>query len=458
MQNGKLSKRTWFNIVLFGLMGQVAWNVENMYFNTFLYKEIYSNGASQAAIDGAIPVMKAISIMVALSAATAVVTTFIMGTLSDKMSKRKVFISFGYIAWGIITAAFGIISRDNVAAAFNLSDEVQILNATVWTVIIMDSIMTFMGSTSNDSAFNAWVTEVTDTKSRPKVETVFAVLPIVAMGSVIALGSLAQSGTISYSTFFISLGAFVVLCGIIGLFTLKDPEHTAPKEESNYLSDLFYGISPSVIKENSRLYLALVAGCFYSVAVQTFFPYILIYLQYVILPASSDMNMLSAGFIVPAVIAVAAMAVGIIGLLKLGDKKGKAFALIPSTVLFVLGLVAATFAKDLLGVVIVAAPLVIGYAVIMILLNAAIRDFTPENKAGLFQGVRMIFYVLIPMIVGPAIGSYASANSGVTYTDEYNVVQAAPTSYMFLYAGIVAAFVLVPLFFLVKKGFDSKEK
>ena len=72
------------------------------------------------------------------------------------------------------------------------------VSATVTLVIIMDGLMTFMGSTSNDSVFNAWVTDVTNPSNRPKVETVFAALPIVAMGVVMGVGSLAQTGTISY--------------------------------------------------------------------------------------------------------------------------------------------------------------------------------------------------------------------------------------------------------------------
>ena len=109
MEN-KLTKRTWLNIILFSLMGGVAWNLENMYFNTFLYGSIYE-GVSAEALAGVMAPTTAISRMVALSAVTAVVTTFIMGTLSEKMKKRKVFISIGYIIWGITTAAFGFISR-----------------------------------------------------------------------------------------------------------------------------------------------------------------------------------------------------------------------------------------------------------------------------------------------------------------------------------------------------------
>lgn len=104
----KLGKSKWFNIILFGLMGQIAWNVENMYFNLFLFNSVY-NGASQTAVDGTMSVMDAISKMVAFSAVTAVVTTFLMGILSDRVNKRKWFISIGYILWGIVTAVFGLI-------------------------------------------------------------------------------------------------------------------------------------------------------------------------------------------------------------------------------------------------------------------------------------------------------------------------------------------------------------
>ena len=104
----KLSKTNWIAICLFSFMGGIAWNIENMYFNTFLYNSVYAN-ASEAAIAGTMAPTTAISRMVALSAIAAVLTTFIMGTLSDKMKNRKMFISVGYILWGLVTAVFGFI-------------------------------------------------------------------------------------------------------------------------------------------------------------------------------------------------------------------------------------------------------------------------------------------------------------------------------------------------------------
>ena len=85
MNKEKLSKRNWFIITLFCFMGGVAWNTENMYFNTFISNEIYAN-ASQAAINSTMEATTAVAVMVALSAVAAVVTTFIMGALSDKLN------------------------------------------------------------------------------------------------------------------------------------------------------------------------------------------------------------------------------------------------------------------------------------------------------------------------------------------------------------------------------------
>ena len=444
MEN-KLSKRVWFNIIIFSLMGGVAWNLENMYFNTFLYGSIY-DGVSAQALAGVMAPTTAISRMVALSAVTAVVTTFIMGTLSEKMKKRKVFISFGYLIWGVITAAFGFISKENIANVFGLSDEVKILAFSVWAVIIMDMVMTFMGSTSNDSAFNAWVTDVTNPSVRSKVETVLMFVGFVAMVAVMGVGSLAQGNVISYQSFFIGLGVVVSLCGLAGLFTLEEPAIKGEKTNSNYWSDLFYGFRPSVVVKNSKLYLALAALSIYNIAVQVFFPYLFVYLEKVILP---DV-VFDAKVIVAAVIAVAALVAGIVLMLKIADKN-KMKAYVPTIILFIAGLFILSTSTNMIVVLIGIAPTLVGYIVLQIQLSASVRDFIPEDKVGLFQGIRMIFVVLLPMVVGPAIGDIACRSSNLTII-EYGVEKLVPSTSMFFFAAIVAILVFVPIVILAKKG------
>ena len=62
----RLNKKFWTVLAIFGLMGQVAWVVENMYFNVFLYKMFHASAAE-------------ISLMVSLSSIAATITTLLIG-------------------------------------------------------------------------------------------------------------------------------------------------------------------------------------------------------------------------------------------------------------------------------------------------------------------------------------------------------------------------------------------
>ena len=121
-KQGNISRGLWGNILLFGFIGQLAWAVENTYFNLFLYNYI-----------GGTP--KHIANMVTASAITAALTTIVMGALSDRVGKRKLFLNIGYIIWGLSTLAFAFISRDNVAMLIGSQDSARILAATVFVVI-----------------------------------------------------------------------------------------------------------------------------------------------------------------------------------------------------------------------------------------------------------------------------------------------------------------------------------
>ncbi|MBQ2848573.1 MAG: MFS transporter [Clostridia bacterium] len=457
MVKEKLSKKNWFIITLFCFMGGIAWNTENMYFNTFITNEIYAD-VSQAAIRGSMEATTAVARMVALSAVAAVLTTFIMGALSDKLKNRKMFISVGYILWGIVTAMFGFITKENVANLLNLNDETKILACTVWFVILMDIVMTFMGSTSNDAAFQAWVTDVTVPRQRPLVETVLSVVGTISSFAVTGVGSFAQAGTVSYKLFFGGLGLIVTLCGVVGLFLIKDPPRTVQTQSSsNYWADLFYGFRPSVIKENSRLYLSLASFCFAIIAFQVFYPYLLTYVQYVVLPDNGGVeNILRPGVIVTAVVVLIVTLTCIVTLLKLSTEK-KGFCLVTGVIVLSLGFFLLSTSTNIYVILISIVPVVLGNALVNILFGAAVKDFIPEGKAGLFQGIRMIFVVLLPMVIGPVIGDMACQHAAQTILNEVNAEVIVPAKNMFLWAGIVGVLALIPLYFLVKKGFEIKD-
>lgn len=458
MNTEKLSKKNWFLITLFCFMGGIAWNTENMYFNTFITNEIYSD-VSQAAILGSMEATTAVARMVALSAVAAVVTTFIMGALSDRLKNRRLFISVGYILWGIVTGMFGFISKENVANLFNLTDEAKILGTTVWFVILMDIVMTFMGSTSNDAAFQAWITDSTVPRQRPMVETVLSVVGTISSFAVTGVGSLAQAGTITYKVFFIGLGVIVTLCGVAGLFLIKDPPRTKEIQvSSNYWADLFYGFRPSVIKKNSRLYLALASFCFAIIAFQVFYPYLLTYVQYVVIPDNGGVaNLLKPKVIILAVVVVAVLLACIVTILKIAPRK-KGICLVASVVLLTFGFLILSTSTSIYVILVSLVPVVLGNAIVNIMFSAVIKDFIPEGKAGMFQGIRMIFAVLLPMVIGPVIGDMACQKAARTIINEVNAEVIVPDKAMFLWAGVVCVFAIIPLYFLLKKGFKIEEE
>ena len=85
----------WLLIWGLGLAGQMCWNVENQWFNTFVYAKI---GKDPSIITG----------MLICSAAATTFATFFFGTWADRTVKRRTFIAWGYILWGVFTIAFGL--------------------------------------------------------------------------------------------------------------------------------------------------------------------------------------------------------------------------------------------------------------------------------------------------------------------------------------------------------------
>ncbi len=432
-KNSKLSPNLWLNIILFGFMGQVAWAVENNFFNVYLFNEVGGT-------------MEDTSMMVTASSIVAVLTTLFMGSLSDKINKRKIFICAGYIVWGFTVMAFAFLHPDNISKIMGTSPAAAVAT-TVTLVIIMDCIMTFMGSTSNDAAFNAWITDITSSSNRAKTESVLAVLPVVALVAVTAaFGSL--SGKFGYPVCFVGLGLIVTICGIIGLFSIKE-SRTGIKTTAGFIETMTYGFRPSVIKNNKSLYLSLVSMGIFAVASQVFFPYLFIYVGHCI-----DMETLKPTLTVPvillAVVVVIAVIATLVSFIILSDKKGKAPFLFPSAILFIVGLVLVYFAgNNIVWFALSALIAMAGYGLLMIMLGAAIRDFTPEDKAGQLQGIRMIFSVLLPMTIGPAVAVAVTNKFAVaTYLNEFNVEVNVPAPHIYLAAAAIGALIFIPLIFL----------
>lgn len=418
-----LGRRTWAALLVFGLFGQVAWVVENMYFNVFLYNTISGDTALIAA-------------MVAASAVTATVTTLLMGALSDRLGRRKAIIVAGYLLWGVSVGAFALVSVDNLGRFFPAA---QAAHAAAVTVVILDCVMTFFGSAANDAAFNAWVTDVTTVDNRGRVETVLAAMPLLAMLVVFgALDGLTQSGR--WSAFFLVVGGITCAGGLLGLVLLREPEVKRPAGES-YFSNIVYGLRPSVVKTNPLLYLSLLCLAIYSMSQQVYMPYLLIYIQRFL--GITDYTFLLAGvLLLSSALSVAAG--------RVVDRWGKLTSLTPAAAVALAGLLAMFFARSQ-GTVLVAGTVMLGGGMVTsACCQGLIRDYTPAGMAGRFQGIRILFQVLLPMVTGPYIGVAVIGNTGVTY-EELGSVKQVPTAQIFLAAAVVLLLLAIPIHLLRRR-------
>ena len=439
--NKKISARQWLVYIIIGLIGQVAWVIENMYLNTYIFS--FGVGESYSSY---------ISITNAASAIVAVLTTLLLGTLSDKIGKRKFFISIGYILWGISTLSFGFIKVDTIQSLFSLEALSAAKTAAVF-VIVLDCIMTFFGSTSNDAAFNAYVTETTDSGSVSKVQGVLATFPILAMLIVFGLlNPLTENG--SWDLFFYIIGGLTLVAGVSGLFLIPKEEKKTTNADG-FVKRMVSGFLPVNIKSNPGLYIGFIAFLIYCIATNIFMPYLMIYVQY-------TMEITGFEFILALGIALIIGAVVTIILGFVQNRVGIIKMLIPTALLFAVGCILLSFVQkgQLILFILFATIMMSGFMSQSSTLNALIRERTPSGEEGSYQGVRMIFQVAIPMCTGPFIGeAIVRGMSTSSYVDSLTKeLSPLPPNYIFLFAGIVALLSLIPSIILVIKNKSSEKK
>ena len=423
-------------------MGQIAWSVENMYFNLFVFDTIS-------------PSLDTVTLMVQLSGIVATVTTLIAGALSDKLGNRRTFISVGYIIWGVTVALFGYLSPSLTATVFGVPLE-EAVRITLVLVIVGDCIMTLFGSSANDAAFNAWVTDNTETSYRGRVEGVISILPLAAM-LIVAGGFGILVEAVGYSTLFTALGVVITAAGVFGLFYVKDSETLT---KNGTLKDILYGFRPGVIRGNAPLYLSLLVILVYGIASQIFMPYLIIYMK-------TYLGFTVVEYSVVFGIAIAFGAIANLALGVISDKYDKPKLLYFAAGVFALGLfsmylsnlkshVATLVLFGISGFI-----MITGYIFTSALSGSLVRDYTPKDEVGKLQGVRMVFSVLIPMLAGPMIGNAINRSMNIPLPDmdsaDTMTTEFIPAPEIFLAAAITTLLIFAVIPALVKVAGKRKD-
>lgn len=417
MEKG-LSKKFWAALFIFSLMGQVAWVVENMYFNVFIYKMFHASAGE-------------ISLMVGASSVAATLTTILVGAFTDYVGKRKIFICGGYMAWGISILAFALLRVDLLTPV--AGSALQAASLGISLVIILDCVMTFLGSSANDACFNAWMTDWGDGTNRGKIEGINSMMPLVATLAVFGgFSAFDLDAASSWTAIYLIVGGTVTCIGILGIFLIDEKKTALPEGKRSYWGNLVYSFRPSVIRENVLLYAVIGAFAVFNVSINIFMPYLILYYE-------KSLGMADYVLIMAPAIVLAAVVTFFYG--KLYDLLGFKSSVVPSVLLLGAGYIL-LYAGRAVGIVFAGSFLMMsGYLTGMAVFGAMIRDQIPEKKAGQFQGIRIIGQVLIPGVIGPAVGA-AVLHDAEQIVNSDGTTSFLPNRNIFL-AALAAALVLL---------------
>lgn len=416
------SKPTWWAVYILGFLGSLAWGVENQYFNTFIYNEIT-------------PDPRPISWMVAASAITATLASIFIGALSDRVRYkwgRKPFLLAGYVLWGITTALFPT------------SALMGTIGAAIVLAIGFDCVMTFFGSSANDSVFHAYVADITTVENRGKVMGILEILTWVAM-LIVYGGAGFAIDYLGYYAFFYIIGGFVLVLGLVASISLKEPERPARPPEGSYWSQIASTFRWSVLSQNKNLLLLFISITLWGIAQQVFFPYLIIYINhYLKIPT------LESSLVIFAAILIGGIALAYpLGILV--DKWGRRKMALLAIACEMAGLIAFSLATSFFTLILTGILWVAPLSAWMIATGAWSKDLYPEDKRGQFAGYLILFSVAFTMTIGPALGSWLTTSFGIQ--EVINGQQGyIPSPLIFQVGGLATLLAAIPIFLMKKKA------
>ena len=428
-KTGKSTVSFWMLVWSLGLAGQLCWNMENQWFNTFVYAKI--------AKDPTI-----ISWMLAISALATTISTFVLGCVSDRKGNRKTLVSVGYILWGIFTIIFGtteFLRKSDSAGAS--------LVGIAFAVISADAIMSFFGSMGNDIGFNAWINDHMNTENSGALGAALAVQPVIGTIVGTVVGGLLVGADDNYMRLFLVIGGSVIILGVISLLWMKDTDDLRPSIKGSF-SEQFFSIFDvkEYMKHRELVYVNLMLAV-YFISFNVYFSHLGNFMIYYLGFTADTMGLIEGvGLLIAMFTTIPA-----IKLIR-ADKSSLiilAAIIINSIGLLVIGLFVSPTNVDpstiwnphlLFGVLFVG----IGYILFLQTITVWSKRLYPEDSRGQFEGIRIIFYVLIPMVVAPLISNPIIKRSG-EFVDEYGFTEYLPTNTLFLAGVVIVLLTLIPL-------------
>ena len=431
----------WTLIWALGLAGQLCWNMENQWFNTFVYAKI--------AKDPTI-----ISWMLAVSATATTLSTFLFGCVSDRLGSRKKMVSWGYILWGIFTIVFGLTQYIKGAG------EGTVYLGLAFTVVAADAIMSFFGSMGNDIGFNAWINDHMEADNRGQLGAALAVQPVIGTIVGTVVGGLLVGSDDNYMRLFVVIGSAVILLGIVSIFAMQDSAKLTPSKKGTFSQQFFSILNVSEYLKHRELVWVNLMFAVYFISFNTYFTHLGNFMIYYLGFTPDTMGIIEGIGLILAMFAT----IPAIRMIR-GDRMTALITI--AVVLNMIGLMmVVTFVSPetvdtstIFNPVFLLAILLIGVGYILFLQTITVwsKQLYPEDARGQFEGIRIIFFVLIPMVVSPLISNPIIKKSG-EFVDEYGFTEYLPTNMVFLAGALLVPLTLIPLFFANREHRKEADK
>lgn len=427
----------WLLVWGLGMAGQICWNMENQWFNTFVYAKI---GKDPSIITG----------MLIFSALATTFSTFFFGTWSDRIGKRRTFIGLGYILWGVFTIAFGLTEF--------LSKDLYLLVGIM--VVLADTIMSFFGSMGNDSGFNAWCNDNMNNDNRGGLGAALATQPVLGTMLGTVIGGLLVGSDDNYMRLFLVMGVFVILFGIFTFLFMGKEDDIAPHKDGSYWHQFASVFNFKKFFQMKELVLVHVAICVFFIGFNVYFAYMGNYLIHYLGYTADQIGIIEA---VPLGLAMLiAIPVG-----KLINKNLHPYIVLVATAINLIGCLiiwpiraesidpnALFNPRVWIGIFVVG----IGYIAFLQTVKVWAKQLYPKDSRGQFEGIWILFFVLFPMIGGSLIGEAVVKTSGVQFLDQASgQMQYIPNGSVFFVGGLICLLSLIPMY-LTLKPFKARLK
>ncbi len=433
-----------FTFIVLCLCGQLCWNVENQWFNTFLYRKITMD-------------VSYVTAMVIISASLTTISTFIFGALSDRRGQRKKMMGIGYILWGIATIGVGLcefmVGEGSTAS--------QIMFAASM-VVVLDGVMSFIGSIAYDSTFNAWTNDHTTEKNKGFIGTIYGIMPVIAtiLGTVIGGAIIGTGDGQNYQLLFGLMGGFVIVCGVLTLIFVKDKKDLKPQIDGSLWKQATTAFRFKELKKMPNIKEMLLAGaviCVYFISFNFYFVHLGNWAIYRLGFDEFQFGLVEGISMVFGIILAFPAS-------KLIDKDKIPLVCLIGLVVSIIGLLLVFFfikdASDVNGaaalhpknIIMIIACFFFGTGEILMTEACMIwvRGLFPEEKRGQFEGIRSIFFVWLPMLIGTLCGDAIIRAFGTQEPDAYGMAVNIPPSELFLWASFVVFATFIPLFFATR--------